>query len=73
MTRVTDEDLEWLAGYCDGDSTKAARIVREMRNELLALRKVADAAVKYRDAPDGRRVSVDAFHDLLEILREAGL
>jgi len=48
MTRVTEDDLEWLVGYCDGDSAKAARIVREMRAELLALRKIAEAAAEAR-------------------------
>jgi len=65
MTRVTDEDLEWLAGYCDGDSSKAARVARDVRAELLALRKAADAARRY----------IDVDHDvdrLLEALEGAG-
>jgi hypothetical protein len=70
MTRVTDEDLEWLAGYYLGDSSKAARIVREMRAELLALRKVADAAVRYHktEAADEWR----PYDDMVEALIEAG-
>jgi len=71
MTRVTDEDLEWLAGYCDGDSAKAARIVREVRGELLALRNVAEAAVNMRDDEDGDQWNKS--QELFVALREAGL
>jgi len=73
MTRVTDDDLEWLAGYCDGDSAKAARIVREMRIDLLALRKVADAAMKARAAGDLDPSYNSYDNAILDALAKAGL
>jgi len=77
MTRVTDEDLnsleEVIAGtarYSDPDTGLTA--VRAIRAELLALRKVADAAVKFRDH-DGGAGSVEAYARLTRALRGAGL
>lgn len=74
MTRVTNEDLEWLVGYCDGDSSKAVRIAREMRAELLALRKVADAAATMVDSAAEDQLNWNvAWRTLVRALREAGL
>jgi len=68
MKRVTDEDLDEMVDMCggvvalDGES----RLGYAIRAELLALRKVADAAVRYCGSPDGYRA-------LKAALREAGL
>jgi len=77
MTRVTDEDLEALrfALSADDETSWPTEIVTRVRAELLALRKVADAAVKLEDAMVGIpcECSDKSCELLCKALREAGL
>jgi len=80
MTRVTDEDLnsleEVIAGIANySDPATGLTVVLAVRAELLALRKVADAAVKLEDAMVGIpcECSDKSCELLCKALREAGL
>jgi len=76
MTRVTDAELERMASMCATDVTddRRALLGDAVRAELLALRKVADAAVKLEDAMVGIpcECSDKSCELLCKALREAG-
>jgi len=76
MTRVTDGELERMVMMCASDVTddRRALLGHAVRAELLALRKVADAAVKLEDAMVGIpcECSDKSCELLCKALREAG-
>ncbi len=69
MTRVTDEDLAYVKEHLDLSASEYAKVDAVIA-ELLALRKVADSAVKYHQA------DVDSesqpYDDMVAALIEAG-
>jgi len=69
MTRVTDDELDRMTAMCASDVTDDRRSLLgdAVRAELLALRKVADAAVDCREHEFALAPSIKAA------LREAGL
>jgi len=71
MTRVTDEDLAVVQRHTPwttdvDERSRHRQCINAVIDELLALRKVAEAAVRYCGSPTGYRA-------LKAALREAGL
>ena len=77
MTRVTDAELERMTEMCASDVTddRRALLGDAIRAELLALRKVADAAGEWAEQPcepgPPPRLT-DEEQKLIDALREAG-
>jgi hypothetical protein len=72
MTRVTDDELERMVMMCASDVTDDCRALLgdAIRAELLALRKVADAAVKFHMADVDSEA--EPYYDMVLALIEAG-
>ncbi len=72
MTRVTDEDLAYVKEHLGLSASEYAKVDAVIA-ELLALRKVADAAMKWAEQPcepgppprltDVERELIDALHE----------
>jgi hypothetical protein len=69
--KASDQDLGSVAEACRVDSRIAFEANERIRIELLALRKVADAAAKYKAATAGP-LSHNVFFELDDALKEAG-
>jgi len=70
MTRVTDEDLKKLVAVASNAGESEWRRFMNMHAELLALRKVADAAVMFVRAEPDDTIARDRLDKAID---EAGL